>query len=106
MAAADVVVLPSDTEGQPRVAIEAGLSGLPVVATRVGGLAEIVEDGSTGFLVPPGDATRLAEGVRAARAAREWMGMAARQHCAARFDMSMVAVRWRTLLTSVIFGKY
>jgi glycosyltransferase involved in cell wall biosynthesis len=106
LAAADVVVLPSDTEGQPRVAIEAGLSGLPVVATRVGGLAEIVEEGSTGFLVPPGDATRLAEGVRAAQAARERMGMAARQHCAARFDMSIVAVRWRTVLNSVVLGNY
>jgi glycosyltransferase involved in cell wall biosynthesis len=102
LAAADLVVVPSDTEGQPRVAVEAGLSGLPVVATKVGGLDEIVEEGATGFLVPPGDATRLAEAVRAAVAAGEDMGAAARQHCAARFDLSRLALRWRTLLTSVI----
>jgi glycosyltransferase involved in cell wall biosynthesis len=105
LAAADLVVVPSDTEGQPRVAVEAGLSGLPVVATKVGGLGEIVEEGRTGFLVPPGDATRLAEAMRAAVAAGEDMGKAARQHCAARFDLSRVALRWRTLLNSVIFGN-
>jgi glycosyltransferase involved in cell wall biosynthesis len=103
LAAADVVVVPSDTEGQPRVAIEAGLSGLPVVATKVGGLGEIVEEGRTGFLVPPGDPTRLADAVRAAFAAREEVGRAARQHCVARFDLSSLVVRWRTLLNSVVY---
>ncbi len=102
LTAADIVVLPSDTEGQPRVAVEAGLSGLPVVATRVGGVGEIIEEGSTGLLVPPGDALRLAEAMRAALAARERMGSAARRHCAARFDLSTVAVQWRTLLHRVI----
>ena len=105
LATADLLVLPSDTEGQPRVAVEAGLSGLPVVATKVGGLSEIVDDGRTGFLVPPGDATRLAEAMRAAYEARARLGTAARQHCVARFDLSRVALRWRTLLNSVIFGK-
>ncbi len=102
LAAADMVVLPSDTEGQPRVAVEAGLSGLPVVATAVGGVGEIIEEGRTGLLVPPGDASRLAEAMRIALAARERMGAAARQHCAARFDLSTVALQWRTLLDSVI----
>jgi glycosyltransferase involved in cell wall biosynthesis len=102
LAAADMVVLPSDTEGQPRAAIEAGLSGLPVVATRVGGVSEIIEEGRTGLLVPPGDAARLAEAMRAALAAQERMGTAAREHCVARFDLSKAAVQWRTLLNSVI----
>lgn len=106
LSAADIVVVPSDTEGQPRVAIEAGLSGLPVVATEVGGLREIVEQGSTGFLVPPGDATRLAEAMQAALAERERIGAAARQRCAARFDLSKVAEQWRTLLNSIIVGKF
>jgi glycosyltransferase involved in cell wall biosynthesis len=105
LAAADLVVVPSDTEGQPRVAVEAGLSGLPVVATNVGGLGEIVEEGVTGFLVPPGDATRLADAVRKAVAARDEIGPAARQYCAARFDLSRLALRWRTLLTSVILDN-
>jgi glycosyltransferase involved in cell wall biosynthesis len=88
------------------VAVEAGLSGLPVVATNVGGLGEVVEDGVTGILVPPGDPARLAEAVRAALAAGEKMGSAARKHCVARFDLSSVAVQWRALLDSVTFGDY
>jgi glycosyltransferase involved in cell wall biosynthesis len=104
-AAADVVVLPSDTEGQPRVAVEAGLSGLPVVATKVGGLGEVVNDGDTGILVPPGDPTRFAEAIRAVLTTRERMGAAARQHCVARFDLSTVAEQWGTLLKSVVLRK-
>jgi glycosyltransferase involved in cell wall biosynthesis len=102
LAAADMVVLPSDTEGQPRVAVEAGLSGLPVVATRVGGVGEIIVEGITGLLVPPGDPSGLAEAMTAALAARERMGSAARRHCAARFDLSRVALQWRTLVRSII----
>ena len=101
LAAADVVVLPSDTEGQPRVVIEAGLSGLPVVATMVGGLSEIIVDKTTGLLVPPGDASKLAEAVRAAIGARGRMGAAARRHCSERFDLSAVAVQWRGLLRTI-----
>ena len=100
--AADILVLPSDTEGQPRVAVEAGLSGLPVVATRVGGVGEIIEEGITGLLVPPGDPLRLAEGIGAALRARERMGSAARRHCVARFDLSRVAVQWSELLRLLI----
>jgi glycosyltransferase involved in cell wall biosynthesis len=99
--AADMVVLPSDTEGQPRVAVEAGLCGLPVVATRVGGLSEVIEDGSTGLLVSPGNASQLAEAMRTALAARWRMGEAAHRRCAARFDLSTVAQQWQTLLKSV-----
>ena len=57
--AADVVVLPSVTEGIPATLIEAGLSGLPVVATDVGGIRQIVVPGETGFLVTPGDVEGL-----------------------------------------------
>lgn len=58
---ADVVVLPSFTEGLPNVALEASAAGVPVVATAVGGTPEVVEEGVTGFLVRPGDALALAE---------------------------------------------
>jgi hypothetical protein len=51
-AAADLVLLTSDNEGMPVSLIEAGLSGVPVVATRVGSVAEVVHDGVTGLLAP------------------------------------------------------
>ena len=61
MAACDLVVLPSLTEALPTVLMEAAAAGRPVVATRVGGAVEIVEEGRTGLLVTPGDPVALAE---------------------------------------------
>lgn len=58
---ADLVVLPSLTEGLPNVALEAAAAGVPVVATAVGGTPEVVLDCVTGYLVPPSDPLRLAD---------------------------------------------
>jgi glycosyltransferase involved in cell wall biosynthesis len=64
IAAASVVLVPSRTiEGFSLVALEAAHLGRPVVATRVGGLPETVEDGLTGLLVPPDDAKQLATAI-------------------------------------------
>ncbi|GAB3901191.1 hypothetical protein GCM10027612_64140 [Microbispora bryophytorum subsp. camponoti] len=52
-AAADVVLLTSDSEGTPLALVEAGMAGLPVVATRVGSVPEVVMDRRTGFLTEP-----------------------------------------------------
>jgi glycosyltransferase involved in cell wall biosynthesis len=60
LAAADLFVLTSDTEGVPAAVLEAGLLDLPVVATQVGGLPECVLDGETGLLVEPQDEEGLA----------------------------------------------
>jgi glycosyltransferase involved in cell wall biosynthesis len=59
--AADLFVHPSRSEGLPLAIIEAMTVGLPVVASRVGGLAEVVRDGETGLLVPPEDPTALSD---------------------------------------------
>lgn len=59
MAAADVLMLLSDTEGIPAVLLEAAYLGLPAVATLVGGIRECVLDGETGLLVPPNDASAV-----------------------------------------------
>jgi glycosyltransferase involved in cell wall biosynthesis len=60
----DVFVMPSLEEGFPVAALEAMAAGLPVVATPVGGVPELIEDGKTGWLVPPGDAQALVSRLR------------------------------------------
>jgi len=62
LAASDALVLTSDNEGTPLSVIQAGLAGLPTVATRVGGLASVVDDGNTGLLVDP-DSRSVANGL-------------------------------------------
>lgn len=61
MAAADVFVLPSLSEGLPNVVLEAMASGLPIIATKVGGLPEIIEEGRNGFLVEPKNPKQIVE---------------------------------------------
>ncbi len=61
---ADVFVLASFAEGVPVVLMEAMAKGVPCVATRVGGISELIEDGRTGLLVPPGNVDSLANAIR------------------------------------------
>lgn len=65
LSALDIFVLPSRTEALGYVLLEAGLAGLPAVASNVGGIPEIIEDGRTGMLVPSGDVTALEAALRA-----------------------------------------
>ena len=62
--AMDIFVLPSDFEAMPFSIIEAMACGVPVVATDVGGISDIIEDGVTGFLVPPCDISELSRCIR------------------------------------------
>lgn len=61
LAEADVFVLPSRSEAFPNAVLEAMAAGLPVVTSAVGGMLELVDEGRTGLLVPPGDASALAD---------------------------------------------
>jgi glycosyltransferase involved in cell wall biosynthesis len=64
LAAADAAVLSSSWENFPHALVEALSVGTPVIATRVGGVAEIVQDGTNGLLVPPNDVEALAAAIR------------------------------------------
>jgi glycosyltransferase involved in cell wall biosynthesis len=105
LAAADVVVVSSRTEGMPGVLIEAGLSGIATVATDVGGVAQVVRDGVTGLLVPPDDVPALTAALRKALVDRARLGAAARRHCLATFEIGPVADRWAALVTALEDGR-
>jgi glycosyltransferase involved in cell wall biosynthesis len=90
-AAFDVFVLPSANEGTPVTAIEALASGCPVVATRVGGVPDVVQDGEDGILIDPGSPEQLADAlVRLAGdpELRARMGAAGRTRTLPRYAVS------------------
>jgi glycosyltransferase involved in cell wall biosynthesis len=93
----DVLVCPSRQEPFGTVVAEAMAVGTPVVATRVGGIPEVLEDGVTGVLVPPGEPGALADGVLRVLERREEMSAAARES-ARRFDADAYAERVAALL--------
>ena len=93
----DVLVLPSYQEPFGTVLAEAMAVGTPVVATRTGGLPEVVRDGVTGRLVAPGDTGGLAAAVLEVLGRREEMGAAARAH-ASRFGAEGYVQRVEQLL--------
>jgi glycosyltransferase involved in cell wall biosynthesis len=98
--------LPSG-EGMPGVLIEAGLSGLPVVATDVPGVRSIVEDGVTGLVVATGDMDALVAALRRLfddPELRASMGRAARQHCVSHFNIDTVAEQWSVALRPLLDG--
>jgi glycosyltransferase involved in cell wall biosynthesis len=81
--AADIFVLTSDFEGTPNVILEAMACGLPVVACRTGGVAEIVRHGETGYIAGQGDEGSAVEHLQKlveSSVLRARMGQAARQY--------------------------
>ncbi|MEP6501841.1 MAG: glycosyltransferase [Betaproteobacteria bacterium] len=88
IAAADLLCLPSHAEGSPNVVVEALASGIPVVASRVGGIPDLVDDGVNGLLVEPGRPDALAAALGAALS-RDW--------AAARISASIAHLTWSAL---------
>jgi len=103
----DAFVLPSLWEGLPMAVLEAMASGLPVVASAVDGTPEAVEDGVTGFLVPPAEPVTLAERMREVAGDAELraaMGEAARRAAAERFGVDLMVDSVISVYRSALAG--
>ncbi len=96
MAGADIICLPSHREGLSTVLLEAAATGLPAVTTTARGCRDVVADGVTGFVVPVGDADRLAVSLTklaGSAALRQQMGANARQLTEERFSQKAALER-------------
>ncbi len=107
LAASDVVILASATEGMPGCLIEAGMAGIAAAAYAVGAAAEVVHSGTTGLVVAPGDQDALTRAVLALLrddGLRDAMGKAARARCLERFDTRHIALRYVDLYRQLAAG--
>jgi L-malate glycosyltransferase len=105
LAAAHVFLLPSETESFGLSALEALASGVPVVASRVGGLPEVVQDGETGILCPVGDITAMADAARELlRNGSRWRAMSRRAaaDARARFDRDTIVGQYEALYNETV----
>jgi len=107
-AALDVLVMPSRTEGFGRSAVEAMAMAKPVIASDVGALPEIVDDGHSGYVVPDGDVDGLAS--RMSELAvdcqkREAFGRAGRAMAEARFDLKTMLRRLQSIYDVLLGGS-
>ncbi len=104
----DVFVLPSFAEGVPVVLMEAMAAGVPVVTTRIAGVAELVDDGQSGYLVAPGDAESLARGIDALlidHEKRTAFGHAGRAKVGDAFNIARESAWLQQIMTSALAGK-
>ncbi|WP_041915715.1 glycosyltransferase [Pseudodesulfovibrio mercurii] len=104
----DVYVLPSLWEGLPLGMIEAMLAKLPIVATTVGGVPEVLVDDDTALLVPPADSGALAEALsRLAGSAdlRRTMGERGRDHALAEYSLQKMVDTYETLYLDILAAK-
>jgi glycosyltransferase involved in cell wall biosynthesis len=105
--AADFFVLPSDTEGLPLSVLEAMAHGLPIVASNVGGIPELIEDDKQGLLIPPADPIALAAAIRRLAddpALRRRLGDAARARASGEFSLSTTMSNYDQLYRRAISG--
>ncbi len=93
-ASLDVLVQPSLREGMPMTILEAMAAGVPVVATRVGAAADVIDNGRTGMLVPPSDVPSLTAAVKSVLRGDHGIGEAARQEVEKSFTVDVMARRY------------
>jgi len=105
LAAMDIFVLTSLFEGLPRVVLQAMAASVPVVATDTGGVAEVVVDGTTGLLVPPGNPAAAADaivGLAGDASARRRLAQAARLRLGDEFDIRRMVLDLEDLYDDVL----
>jgi glycosyltransferase involved in cell wall biosynthesis len=109
MTVADGYVMSSAWEGMPMVLLEAAASALPIVATRVGGNQEVVRDGETGSLVPPGSDQDLGEAMLRLMALpdgeRRAMGTRGQEHVRQHYGLARVVDRYEAAYREVLRRK-
>jgi glycosyltransferase involved in cell wall biosynthesis len=109
LSAADGFVLSSAWEGMPNVVMEALAAGVPVVATQVGGVTELVEEGESGLLVRPRDPEALSQRMRELMSLiseqRQRMGLRGRDHIVASYSLQAMADRWLKLYQQLLISK-
>lgn len=108
LAASDVFVLSSVAEGIPLTVLEGMAAGLPVVATRVGGVGEVVVDGATGVLVAPSDPAALADALRTYvndDALRLQHGRAGRARVEKHFSLPVMLSAYSALYDGLLAGQ-
>lgn len=104
----DVFVLPSFAEGVPVVLMEAMAAGVPVVATQIAGIGELVEEGISGYLVPPGDPVSLSKGIETLltdKQLRAQFGIAGRHKVEEEFNLNLECDRLYRVMSSALKGK-
>jgi glycosyltransferase involved in cell wall biosynthesis len=108
LASMDISVLPSLSEGMSNTLLESMSAGKPVVATAVGGNPELVEDGKTGYLVPPGDPHSMAEALLRLLAnpqLRHEMGLRGKYRAESLFSVKKMVERYDNLLQDVCMTR-
>lgn len=104
----DLFLLPSESESFGMAALEAMASEIPVIATRAGGLPEVVVHGETGYLFEVGDVQSMAAAaieILGDDSVRERMGRRGREIAVERFDEEKIVPRYRELYERVIAGQ-
>jgi glycosyltransferase involved in cell wall biosynthesis len=107
LSVADILLLPSELESFGLVALEAMACEVPVIATRVGGIPEVVDDGKDGFLFDVGDVSSMAEGclrILADSRLRETMGESARVHARRDYCSTKIVQLYEDLYRRTIQG--